>query len=80
MRGNGFKFCQGLLSWILRKVYSEKKWQFTGTGCLERWQCCHPWKCLRNVEMWHVRMGFSGHGGGGLTVGLDDLCGLFQDE
>ena len=25
-------------------------------------------------------MGFSGHGGGGLTVGLDDLCGLFQDE
>lgn len=29
--------------------------------------------------MWHVRMGFSGHGGGELMVGLDDLCGLFQD-
>ena len=28
--------------------------------------------------MWHFRTWFSRHGGGGVTVGLDDLQGLFQ--
>jgi len=28
--------------------------------------------------MWHFRTWFSRHGGGGLTVGLNDLRGFFQ--
>jgi len=28
--------------------------------------------------MWRFGAWFSEHGGGGLTVGLDDLSGLFQ--
>jgi len=28
--------------------------------------------------MWHQGTWFSGHGGGGLMVGLDNLIGLFQ--
>lgn len=30
------------------------------------------------IYIWHLGRCFSGHGGDRLTVGLDDLAGLFQ--
>jgi len=38
----------------------------------------HPWRCSKNVYMWHFGIWFSRHGGVGVMVGLDDLRGLFQ--
>jgi len=35
-----------------------------------------PGGVQKHVWMWHVRTQFSGHGGDGLTVGLDDLSNL----
>ena len=49
-----------------------------GTGCPGRWGSHCPWRCSRNADVW--RDVVSGHGGSGLTVGLDDLRGLFQPE
>ena len=36
----------------------------------------HPWKCSKNMEMWHFGTWFSRHGGVGVAVGLDDLRGF----
>ena len=33
--------------------------------------------CSENLWIWHFRTWFSRHGGDGLTIGLDDLGGLF---
>jgi len=49
-----------------------------GTGCPGKWWSHHPWRCSNNVWIWHFRTWFGRHGGVGLTVGLDDLRGLFQ--
>jgi len=53
-------------------------WWGTGTGCPGRWWSHCPWRCSRNVEMWHWGTWFSGHNGGGLMVELEDISGLFQ--
>jgi len=37
----------------------------------------HPWRGSENMQMWHFGIWLSRHGGVGLTVGLDDLGGLF---
>ena len=38
----------------------------------------HPWRCSKDVYMWHFRIWFTKNGGIGWMVGLDDLRGLFQ--
>jgi len=50
----------------------------TLTGCPGKWWSHHPWRCSKNVYMWHFRTWFSRHSGVRLTVGLDDLGGLLQ--
>jgi len=37
-----------------------------------------PWRCSKIMYLWYFRTWFSRHGGVGLTVGLDDVRGLFQ--
>jgi len=44
------------------------------------WWSHRPWRCSKNMYMWHFRTWFSRHGGVGLTVGLDNLRGLFQPQ
>jgi len=66
------------LDWILGKTSLLKEWSDIGTGCPGQWWSPHPWKCSKNVWMWHSRTWLSRPGGVGLTVGLDDLRGLFQ--
>ena len=66
------------LDWILGKKTLLKEWSGTGRGCPGQWWSPHPWKGSKNVWMWHFGIWFSRHGGVGLTVGLDDLRGLFQ--
>ena len=76
-RGNGLKLRWGDLDWILGKISVLKEWSGTGTGCPGRWWSHHPWRCSKNVQMWHLGTWFSRQGGVGLTAGLDDLRGLF---
>jgi len=69
---------RGGSDWILGRISLLKEWSGIGIGCRGRWWSHHPWRCSNNVQMWHFRIWFSRHGGVGLTVGLDDLGGLFQ--
>ena len=69
---------RGGSGWILGKNTSQKECWGTGTGCPGKWWSHHPWRCSITVEMWHWGAWFSGHGGDGLVVGLNNLCGLFQ--
>jgi len=62
----------------IRKNSLLKEWSGIGTGCPGKWWSPHPWSGSKNVQMWHFRIWFSRHGGVGVTVGLDDLRGLFQ--
>jgi len=68
---------RGGLDWILGKMSFLKEWSDIGTGCPEKSWGHHPWTCSKKVLMWHLRTWFSRYGSG-LTVGLDDLTGLFQ--
>ena len=77
-RDNGLKLHRGASSWILGRIYSQKEWWGIGTGCPGRWWSGHLQRYPRNVYMWHWGTWFSGHGGFGLMVGLDDLSSLFQ--
>ena len=61
--------------WILGKISSHKERSSIATGCLVKWWSHHPWRCGTEV---HGLMEFSGHGGYGLRVGLDDFIGLFK--
>jgi len=74
---NGLKWHQGRFRLDIRK-HLLKEWSGFGTGCPGRWWSHHPWRCSKNVYMWHFGTWFSRHGGDGLTVGVDDLRGLFQ--
>jgi len=49
-------------SWILGKVSSLKEWWCIGMGCPGRWWSHCPWRCSRNVWMWHWGTWLSGHG------------------
>ena len=48
----------------------------TGKDCPGRWWSQCPWRCSRNVKMWHWATWVSEHGGGASVAGLDDLRGL----
>ena len=63
---------------ILGKTALLKERSCIGTGCRGRWWSPHPWRSSKNVWIWHFGIWFSRHGGVGVTVGLDDLRGLFQ--
>jgi len=69
---------RGGLDEILGKISLLKEWSGIGTGCPGRWLSPHPWRCSKNLLMWHFRIWLSRHGGVGLMVGPDDLRGLFQ--
>jgi len=69
---------QGRLDWILGIISLLKAWSGIGPGCPGRWWSPHPWRGSKTVWMWHFRTCFSRRGGVGVTVGLDDLRGLFQ--
>ena len=66
---------RGGSGWILGNISCQKEWRGTGTGCPGRWWSHRPWRCSRTVAL---RDAVSGHSGGGLMVGLDDLGHLFQ--
>jgi len=69
---------RGGLDWRLGKISSLQEWSGLGPGCPGRWWSPHPRRGSNTMWMWHFRTWFSRHGGVGLTVGLDDLRGLFQ--
>ena len=69
---------RGGLDWILGKISLLKEWSGIGTGCPGKWWSHHPWRGSKTVWMWHFKTWFNRYGGDGLTVGLDDLRGLFQ--
>ena len=78
MRGNGLKLHQGRFRLDIGKISLLKEWSDIGTGCPGQWGSPHPWRGSKNMWMWHFRTWFSRQGGVGVTVGLDDLRGLFQ--
>jgi len=51
---------RGGSGWILGKKNSLKEWLSIGTGCPQRWWGHCPWRCSRNVKMWHSGTWFSG--------------------
>jgi len=69
---------RGGLDWILGKISLLKEWSGIGTVYPGKWWSYHPWRPSKNMWVWHFGTQFSRHGGVGLTVGLDDLRGLFQ--
>jgi len=68
----------GNLGQGLTTLTGKNAWSDIGTGCPGKWLSPHPWRCSKNMYMWHLGTWFGRHGGVGLTVGLDDLRGLFQ--
>jgi len=78
MRRNGLKLCQGRFGLSTGKVSSQKEWCCSGTGCSGGWWSHCPLEVFKSRVDVALRDMVSGHGGGGLTVGLDDLSGLFQ--
>jgi len=69
-------------SFILDKVFIIisflKEQSGIGPGCPGQWGSPHPWRGSNTVGMWHLGTWFSRRGGVGVTVGPDDLRGLFQ--
>jgi len=63
---------------MLGKTSLLKEWSDIGIGCPGRWLSPHPWRCLKNVWIWHFGIWFTRHGGVRWMVGLDELRGLFQ--
>ena len=64
---------RGGLGWILGKISLLKEWSGTGAGCPGQWGVTVPGGVQKPCGC-----DTSGHGGVGLTVGLDGLKGLFQ--
>jgi len=45
--------------------------------CPGQWGSPRAWRGSETVWMWHLGTWFGRHGGVGVTIGLDDLGGLF---
>ena len=72
---------RGGLDWIIEKNSSLKGFSSIGTGCLGKWSSHHPWRNLKDVQIWHLGTWFSGGlGSVRFTVGLNVLKGLFQPK
>jgi len=63
---------------MLGKNSLLKGWSGIEPGCPGQWWSPRPWRGSKNMEIQNFRTWFSRHDGAGLTVGLDDLGGLFQ--
>ena len=74
---------KGGLDWISRKNSSPKELSSTGAGCPGKWLSHHPWRYLKDMQVWRLGTWFSGGLGLGsarLTVGLSDHKGRFQPK
>ena len=72
---------RGGLRWVLGEIPSLTGLPRIGIGCTGKWWSRCPWRCLKDVWMWHLGTWFSGGlGRVGLMVGLNDLKGLFQPK
>lgn len=66
--------CNILISFVFRAPKSYKD-----EVLFLVWSRHHPWRYLKDVQMWHLRTGFSGgFRNVGSMVGLDDCQGPFQ--
>ena len=77
-RGNGLRLRQGRFRLEIGEISFLREWSGVGPGCPGQWGSPHPWRGSDTVWLWHLGTGFSRRGGIGVTVGLDDLRGLFQ--
>jgi len=52
------------------KISSLNEWSDIGKGYPGKWLSHHPWRCSKNIQIWHLGIWFSRHGDVGRTVGL----------
>jgi len=80
-RGNSLKLCQGRFRLDIRKNFFTERISGIGTGCPGKWLSHHPWRYLKDVEMWCLGTWFSGGlNSARLMIGLDDFKSLFQPK
>jgi len=56
------------LQWILGKISSLKEFWSIGTGCPGKWWSPHPWRCSKNMQVWHFGTWFGRLGVAGLMI------------
>jgi len=71
-------WCNLRPSRVSGNISSLKEWSSIGTGCPRKRGSAYSWRHSRNMQMLHLGTQLIGHGDDGLTVGLDNLTGLFQ--
>lgn len=70
---------RGGLDQILEKSFFRKRHQALEEVAKGSGGITNPWKGLKGMWTWHLRIRFtSEHGGAGLMFELDDCGGLFQ--
>jgi len=56
MRGNSLKLSQRKFRLDIREKNSPERAVMQWHSCTGKWWGHHPWRCSRNVEMWHWGM------------------------